>query len=206
MRRRYAHGAQAAFYFTSEAVVIDLVDLKEQASSRYGLGRRAWPDRDRPMQAHGSGRSAAGGCAVCLRFEGANPAPAVEAWDEASRHLREDGSGVSPQRRGAGMPATGALQQVTPISSWPQGVSSFPGGSPSPIPIRSRGTRESPHETLHLAPGPTLDSSGSAQGELVNREEDDPVVRPAIGLYGASGVGHCRPVEIGVRDGEREAG
>jgi hypothetical protein len=70
----YCPGSRAAVYFTQDAVVID---LKEEMRSPQGRGPHEMPYEETMAAAADS--VVERGCAVYIRFEGANPSPVVEA-------------------------------------------------------------------------------------------------------------------------------
>ncbi|MFH1220090.1 MAG: SBBP repeat-containing protein [Candidatus Eisenbacteria bacterium] len=73
----YAPGSRAAVYFTEDALVID---LKEEVKNVQGRGPHQRPYEEMMMEAADS--VVQRGCAVYVRFEGANPSPVVEARGE----------------------------------------------------------------------------------------------------------------------------
>jgi hypothetical protein len=77
----YATGSGAGVYFTPEAVVLDLVqppEAGEEVSSpaHHARGGRAAEQESTPRSRKG--------CAIWIRFEGADPAPAIEGRDRLS--------------------------------------------------------------------------------------------------------------------------
>ncbi|MFH1219858.1 MAG: hypothetical protein V1694_05345 [Candidatus Eisenbacteria bacterium] len=73
----YSPGSRAVVYFTQDAVVID---LKEEMRSPQGQKRHGMPYEE--MAAEVADSIVQSGCAVYIRFEGANPSPVVEARGE----------------------------------------------------------------------------------------------------------------------------
>jgi hypothetical protein len=72
-----ATGSRATVYFTQDAIVID---LKEKARNLRGRGPHQMPHGG--MEAEAADSVPQKGCAVYIRFEGANPFPVVEARGE----------------------------------------------------------------------------------------------------------------------------
>ena len=73
----YAPGSHVTVYFTAEAIVFDLKEKIRREDADLAYERR-----DRFVDPAGSDSAARRGCAVWLRFEGANPAATLEASAE----------------------------------------------------------------------------------------------------------------------------
>lgn len=75
----YMEGQQASIYFTEEAVVLDLRERPLRPTSEDAMGR-ILPDSER--DAEGNQDESQRGCALWIRFEGANAHPIVEGRGE----------------------------------------------------------------------------------------------------------------------------